>query len=103
MSFERLRVVTMVGPFDLIGELGDSNGDIAELRHPCQLRPQPQNGMTLRPMARDNPILTGDSLLINLRSVLWVGEPTNALRSAYQASRARLLVANGTQPIHLNA
>jgi hypothetical protein len=95
----------VIGPFDLIGELTgspDEQTDLATLHRPCMIHPQPDNKLLLRDMTRGSPVIQGDSLTINMRSVLWIGEPTNAIRSAYQAQRAGLLVpgrANNNVPV----
>lgn len=91
---KQICVITMIGPFDIIGELKSEVGsDEAKLFHPCMLHPQQDGKVALRDMTRGNAIVTGDHILLNMRCVLWVSEPSSALHSAYQAQRAGLVVA----------
>lgn len=91
---KQIYVVTMIGPFDIIGEFEPEVGsDNAKLGHPCMLHPQQDGKVALRDMTRGNAIITGDHILLNMRCVLWVSEPSSALHSAYQAQRAGLVVA----------
>jgi hypothetical protein len=92
MKPKRLCVVTMIGPVDLIGDLIESyQGRFAKLERPCMIQVRPPNNLVLVDMIKGNGVITGASLEINMRNVLWIGEPTQGIRSAYQANRAGLI------------
>ena len=93
MKIKRLCVVTMIGPFDLIGDLGeiDEHTGLATLERPCMIHPQQGSNMILRDMTRGSTVIQGRVIEINMRSVLWISEPTQGLCSAYQAHRSGIL------------
>ena len=94
---KQLCIVTMIGPFDLIGDLvteglGGLGEPHATLEHPCMLHPMQDGKVNIRNMTRGSGIIQGDSIVLNMRSVLWISEPSSSLRSAYQAQRAGIVV-----------
>lgn len=99
MKTKRLCVVTMIGGFDLIGDLVTNEGDdqtMLKLERPYTVRVEPMQGqpvkVILRDMVQGITVIQGDSIVLNMRSVLWIAEPTKDLSSAYQAQRSGLLM-----------
>jgi hypothetical protein len=89
---KQLRVVTMIGGLDLIGEmLPDNDGNTAKLHHPCLIQRQSPTNCVLTDLLNTG-VLAGSSIEINLGAVLWTGAPTKHLASAYQSQRAGLLM-----------
>lgn len=92
----RLCIVTMINGLDLIGDLvGEltGDGDWIEIEHPCTLQIQPPNNLIINNLLRNSPILTGNSLMLNKRAIMWIAEPKSAILSPYQAQRAGLVIA----------
>jgi hypothetical protein len=96
MKGTKVCIVTMIGPLDIIGGLAtDVEPNVetifATLRHPCTLQVRPPN-IVLQDMTRGSAVIGGDSILINMRAVLYISEPATALLSAYQGHCAGILV-----------
>ena len=96
----RISIITVFGGSELIGELGDEPTASGFLKfwHPCLLRVNPPNSMSLVDIIRNSPVLTGSYVLLNMASVLWMAEPSDKIKSAYQAQRSGLLVPESMPP-----
>lgn len=95
METKRLCILSMSNGSEVMGDLvATDEPDWARLERPCVLQMQAPNNLVLRDMLRGNQALSGDSVMVNLRAVMWIVEPSRELLSAYQAQRAGLLVAN---------
>lgn len=94
---KRLCVITMIGPIDilgdLVGELTDAS-DWVEVEHPCTLQMQPPNNLVINNMLRNSPVITGKSIMLNKRAIMWISEPKQQLLSPYQAQRSGILIAH---------
>jgi hypothetical protein len=104
MKIRRLCIVTMIGGVDLVGDLVTAESDeqtanFMKLEHPCSLQRQGSQ-VILGSMTRQSPVISGNSIVINMRSVLWISEPNQAVSSAWQAQRAGLIVPSGTNDNH---
>jgi hypothetical protein len=91
-AMKKLRVVTMIGGLDLIGELlPDGSGNLAMLEHPCLIQRQSATNLTLLDLLKTG-VLDGTYIELNLGAVLWTGAPTKQLKDAYQSHRVGLLL-----------
>ena len=91
---KRLCIVTMVGGVDLIGELIVSRSveDTSRLERPFMLqRQQPSGNLVLIDMMKTG-VFSGDSIELNMISVLWIAAPSDAIAKAYKATRSGLLL-----------
>jgi hypothetical protein len=92
-----IRVVTIVGGIDIVGEIVDNPPDTGWeiVRQPFLLLLQGQQ-MVLKPMLcepNDNKcIIAGEYATINMRNVLWINPPTNTLKKTYDAARVGLVI-----------
>ena len=92
MTTKRLCVVTMVGGFDLIGDLCEDTGLI---ERPFTIHRQGSN-LALSDMMK-NGVFSGDYIRLNMDNVIWTGTPSEAIAKAYKATRSGL-VLQGTMP-----
>lgn len=92
----RFCIVTMIGGVDIIGDLiGELSGDSdwIEIEHPCGFQIRPPN-ITVNNMMRNSPILAGNSIMLNKRTIMWISEPNSKLLSVYQSERSGILIAH---------
>ena len=90
----KIVVITMVGGLDVIGELESEprDMDVLKLGFPCVIQMPKPNTVGIHPLLRGSPVYAGTYVMINMRNVMWINDPADALRKAYQASRAGLAV-----------
>jgi hypothetical protein len=94
-------VVTMIGAIDLIGELNamsDGSDFFVELKHPHFLRMTSPTQCTLAPMLKGSQILSGTSIMVNLRNTLWICEPSKRVLDEYTCARSGILKATTSFP-----
>jgi hypothetical protein len=88
-------VVTMVGGIDLVGELSEPTGrtDFCQLEHPYFLRMQTPTQCNLVPMLKNSNILAGTSIMVNLKNVLWICDPSQRVAEEYSTARSGIIKA----------
>jgi hypothetical protein len=89
-STKRVCVLTMIGGVDVIGELAKPPYGQATLTHPCLMQ---RNGATvgITPILGATNILSGDSVDINMATVMWVSEPSSVLLAAWESNRSGII------------
>jgi hypothetical protein len=95
--------VTMVGGIDIVGELEDPNdANFAELQHPYLLQFEIDkrtglrtNTVNVSPMLKGSKILAGISIMVNMKNVLWLFEPSMMVSAEYQRQRTGIIRAAG--------
>lgn len=87
----KIVVLSMVNGMDVVGELkGDpQDSGLVPLYHPCLIQIRPP-ACSLTPILRGSPLLDGAFSLVNMRAVMWINEPSDKIRQAYQINRAGL-------------
>jgi hypothetical protein len=90
---KRLCIVTMIGGHDLIGDLIFSSNvvDTSRLERPAMLQRRPDGSLNLFDMMK-NGIFSGNSIELNMISVLWIADPSEAIAKAYRAMRSGLVL-----------
>ena len=98
----KIVVITMLSGLDVIGELEGEPRDTGflKLRFPCVIQMSKPNTIGIHPLRR-SAVYAGSNTMVNMRTVMWVNDPADALRKAYQANRAGLAVPEKF-PVELN-
>ena len=99
----KIVVITMISGLDVIGELEGEPRDTGflKLRFPCVIQMPKPNTVGIHPLLRGSAVYAGSYAMVNMRAVMWVNDPADALRKAYQANRAGLAVPEKF-PVELN-
>jgi hypothetical protein len=90
MNTKRICVLTMIGGVDVIGELTEPPYGQSRLAHPCLMQ---RNGSTvgITPILGATNILSGESVDINMATVMWIAEPSAVLLAAWESNRSGII------------